>query len=169
MLFMLLLRCQARSEHSKSPIIILVLMLGVKYLRGRATTIEELQEGEKRLKAKAPAMKRAASASDAPAAKRQAVKPEPGAAKKKPAPARGASNAVLAALRGSPAGLTQDALVAKSKMTIMELAPILNTLTQRRQIQLAKGLDGEILFMLTSAKDIENASKLDESALPTDG
>ena len=77
---------------------------------------------------------------------------------KKPAPARGASNAVLAALRGSPAGLTQDALVAKSKMTIMELAPILNTLTQRRQIQLAKGLDGEILFMLTSAKDTENAS-----------
>lgn len=104
--------------------------------------------------------KRAASAASPPAAKRQAVKHEAGAAKK--AVPRGANAAVLAALRAAPGGLSQDSMASQCKMTMVQLAPILNALTRAGKIQLAKGIDGEILFMLASQKDIDNASKLDE-------
>jgi hypothetical protein len=87
------------------------------------------------------------------------------AAKRAKAPAsdsRRIEAAVLRALRNTPAGLAQDALATRCKVSKMELALALNGLTRRRQVQLAKGPDGDILFMLTSKQDVEAASRLDE-------
>ena len=114
-------------------------------------------------------MKRAATGGSPPA-KRAAtgdtsvakVKQEGDRPKTKSGPKRGANAAVLQALKESNGGLAQDALAKVCKMSFVELAPVLNALTKRRQIQLAKGPDGDIIFMLTSAKDVEAATKLDE-------
>ena len=70
--------------------------------------------------------------------------------------------AVLRALRNAPGGLAQDALATRCQVSKLELAPALNALAGRRQLQMAKGPDGDILFMLASKQDIDAASRLDE-------
>ena len=74
----------------------------------------------------------------------------------------GHAHQVVAALRSAPGGMAQDALAASCSLTKSELAAVLNQLAQKRRIQMAKGPDGDILFMLASEKEVENANKLDE-------
>lgn len=100
-----------------------------------------------------------------PPAKRARVKMEPGgAAASGGAVKKGKSHAhqVVAALKVNPLGLAQDALASNCSLTKSELAAVLNQLAQKRRIQMAKGPDGDILFMLASEKEVENANKLDE-------
>ena len=108
-----------------------------------------------------PPKKRKAGAASPKGAKKSKVKAEPGAAVA-PRKRTGHAHQVVAALRSAPGGMAQDALAASCSLTKSELAAVLNQLAQKRRIQMAKGPDGDILFMLASEKEVENANKLDE-------
>ena len=86
------------------------------------------------------------------------------AAAASPSPQSGKSHAhqVVAALRAAPEGLPQDALASSCHLTKPELATVLNQLATKRRIQMANGPGGEILFMLSSQKEVEKQDKLAE-------
>lgn len=92
------------------------------------------------------------------------IKSEGGAAAAAAPSSRKKSHAhqVVAALRAAPEGVAQDALASGCSLTKPELAAVLNLLATKRRIQMANGPGGEILFMLTSEKEVEKQDKLAE-------